>query len=137
MLLTGAVVLVVDDDPDHRLITREMLETLGAEVILAVNGTEGLDQLNRRTPDLILCDLEMPEMDGLEFARRVRAHPRHGEARLIALTALDPWESVLKTWTASFDAHLTKPVTIETLATLSRYLGQPPRPSDPHLTQPG
>jgi CheY-like chemotaxis protein len=125
MPLTGAIVLVVEDNPDHRTVTRVMLESLGAGVILAANSREGLDQLTRRTPNLILCDLRMPGMDGLEFARRVRAQPQHREARLIALTALDPWESALKTWSVGFHAHLTKPVTIETLAALSRYLLPP------------
>jgi CheY-like chemotaxis protein len=128
MPLTGAVVLVLEDNPDHRAVTQVMLERLGAEVLLAANGTEGLDQLRRRTPDLILCDLRMPGMDGLEFARRVRAHPTHRRARLIALTALDPWESALKTWSVGFDAHLIKPVTVETLAALNRFLAPPLRP---------
>jgi two-component system CheB/CheR fusion protein len=131
MPLTGAIVLVVEDNPDDRFITRANLESLGAQVILAANGTEGLAQLDRRTPHLILCDLRMPEMDGLEFARRVRGHPRHGRARLIALTALDPWESALETWSVGFDAHLTKPVTVETLAALSRYLAPHPDRSGP------
>jgi CheY-like chemotaxis protein len=122
MPLTGAVVLVLEDNPDHRAVTQVMLERLGAEVLLAANGTEGLDQLRRRSPDLILCDLRMPGMDGLEFARRVRAHPTHHRTRLIALTALDPWESALKTWSVGFDAHLIKPVTVETLAALNRFL---------------
>jgi CheY-like chemotaxis protein len=130
MALTGAVVLVLEDNPEHRTVTRVMLERLGAEVLLAANGAEGLDQLRRRTPDLILCDLRMPGMDGIEFARRVRAQPRHRRARLIALTALDPWDSALKTWSVGFDAHLTKPVTIETLAALNRFLVRPPRPSN-------
>ncbi len=128
MPLTGAVVLVVEDNPDHRTVTRVMLESLGAGVLVAANGTEGLDQLRRRSPDLILCDLRMPGMDGLEFARRVRAQPIHRRARLIALTALDPWESALKTWSVGFDAHLIKPVTLETLAALNRFLAPPLRP---------
>ena len=97
-----------------------------------------LDQLRRRMPDLILCDLRMPGMDGLEFARRVRAQSRYRRARLIALTALDPWESALKTWSVGFDAHLTKPVTVETLAALNRFLA-PPRARQTFLrhTEPG
>jgi CheY-like chemotaxis protein len=122
MPLTGIVVLVVEDNPDHRVITRTMLENLGARVILAANGKDGLDELDRSEPDLVLCDLRMPLMDGFEFARRVRDHPRHGRARLIALTALDANESYLKTWSVGFDAHLTKPVTFEALDALSRYL---------------
>jgi response regulator receiver domain-containing protein len=56
--------------------SRVMLERLGAEVLLATNGAEGLDQLRRLTPDLILCDLRMPGVDGIKFARRVRAQPQ-------------------------------------------------------------
>jgi CheY-like chemotaxis protein len=97
-----------------------MLESLGAGVILAANGTEGLNRLDLMTPDLILCDLRMPEMDGFEFARRVRANPRHSRTRLIALTAFGTQESYLKTWSVGFDALLAKPVTLEALDSLSR-----------------
>ena len=120
MPLTGVIILVVEDNPDHRDLTRTMLESLGAGVILAANGTEGLNRLDLMTPDLILCDLRMPEMDGFEFARRVRANPRHSRTRLIALTAFGTQESYLKTWSVGFDALLAKPVTLEALDTLSR-----------------
>ena len=126
MDLTGAVVLLLEDDPDHRTVTQAMLERLGAQVLLAANGADGLDQLGRRMPDLILCDLRMPGMDGLEFAQRVRADPRYRRVHLVALTALDPWDSAVKTWSVGFDAHLTKPVTMETLAALNRYVARPP-----------
>jgi two-component system, chemotaxis family, CheB/CheR fusion protein len=78
----------------------------------------------------------MRAMDGLEFARRVRAHRRHGRVPLIALTALDPWESAVETWSVGFDAHLVKPVTVETLAALSRYLSPPPNSSGPPRRSP-
>ena len=127
MSLAGALVLVVEDDPSHGTVIQAMLERLGAQVILAANGTEGLDRLEQghATPDLIVCDLRMPGIDGYEFARRLRAHPRHGQARLIALTGLDPWETAPDTWGIGFDAHLTKPVTLGALAALSRYLSPP------------
>jgi CheY-like chemotaxis protein len=131
-------VLVVEDNPSHGTVTQAMLERLGAQVILAANGTEGLDRLDRATPDLILCDLRMPRMDGFEFVRRVRAHPRHGRVRLIALTGLDPRESAPDTWGIGFDARLTKPVTLEALAALSRFLSprlNVPRRPRPNLTR--
>jgi CheY-like chemotaxis protein len=120
MPLTGVIVLVVEDNPDHRDLTRILLESLGAGVILAANGAEGLVRLDLMTPDLILCDLRMPEMDGFEFARRVRADPRHGRVRLIALTAFGRQESYLKTWSVGFDARIAKPVTLEALDALGR-----------------
>jgi CheY-like chemotaxis protein len=128
MSLTGATVLVVEDNPDHRIITMAMLGNLGAQVILARDGQEGLHALDRARPDLILCDLRMPVMDGFEFARRVRNHPKHGRTPLIALTALDTRESYLRTWGLGFDAHLIKPVTFETLDALDRYLMPHPKP---------
>jgi len=63
----------------------------------------------------------MPEMDGFEFARRIRRDPKYRRVRLVALTGLRDEASVLKTWSIGFDGHLMKPVTVEGLDLLSRF----------------
>src|SRR5437667_6192964 len=92
MPLRGLAVLVVEDDRDHRELARDMLTALGAQVTVATNGEEGVKRLIADgCPDLVLCDLRMPMMDGFEFAREVRTHSPCRQVRLVALTAIrDP-----------------------------------------------
>jgi CheY-like chemotaxis protein len=124
MRLRDVPVLVVEDDADHRNLAVEILSEMGAQVTVAANGRDALKRLLDRCPDLILCDLRMPVMDGFTFAREVRTHTRCGHTRLIALTAIHDPTAYLRTWTAGFDAHLEKPLTAEKLEDVAaRVLG--------------
>ena len=82
-------VLIVEDDPSTRALTRKMLEKEGWKVSEAENGRVGLESMARERPRLILLDLMMPEMDGFEFAQRVRAHPEWRHIPIVVLTAMD------------------------------------------------
>jgi two-component system CheB/CheR fusion protein len=120
--LRDRTILVVEDDGDTRDVVRRLLELLGARVTVAADGMEGLEQLQRLTPDAVLCDLTMPIMDGIEFALRMRRDPRHRRALLIALTGRQGQADILRTWEVGFDAHLVKPVNPEMLSALARRL---------------
>jgi CheY-like chemotaxis protein len=125
MPLRGVTVLVVEDHADSRETTQRLLEQLGARVVTAENGEQGLQVILSGVPDLVLVDLIMPVMDGYEFARRLRSDPKYRGVRLVALTGLREEPSVLKTWSLGFDGHLTKPVTEEGLdLLLSRFSGR-------------
>jgi CheY-like chemotaxis protein len=80
-------VLIVEDDPAARAVTRKILEREGWEVIEAENGRVALEYMKRARPRLILLDLMMPEMDGFEFADRVRRHPEWCSIPIVVLTA--------------------------------------------------
>jgi len=121
MPLRDVTVLVVEDDPDSRETTGLLLQHLGARVVTVENGDRGLAAVVLHQPDLVLVDLLMPEMDGFEFARRIRRDPKYRRVRLVALTGLRDEASVLKTWSIGFDGHLMKPVTVEGLDLLSRF----------------
>ena len=82
-------VLLVDDDRAARELTRTILEKEGWEVIEAGNGRAALECMERERPSLILLDLMMPEMDGFEFAARVRRHPEWRSIPIVVLTAHD------------------------------------------------
>jgi CheY-like chemotaxis protein len=130
--LCGRTLLVIEDDDDHREIVRRLLESLGAHVVLAADGLEGLAQLERRPPDAILCDLTMPIMDGLEFARRMRQDPRYRRVLLVALTGRGGSKAMSQTWIGGFDVHLVKPITIEALGTIAQRLsGGSPTDTEP------
>ena len=80
-------VLIADDEPANRRLLRSLLEPLGFPVQEAQNGLEVLEILGRWPADVMLLDLRMPGLDGLEVTRRVRADPAHARLRLIAITA--------------------------------------------------
>src|SRR5262245_6529382 len=98
VLLRRRTVLVIEDDDDTREVSSRVLEALGAGVVVARNGLEGLVQLDRRQPDAVLCDLAMPIMDGIEFARRMRQNPRYRHVLLIAVTGRERDADFLDTW---------------------------------------
>lgn len=80
-------VLVVDDDEAVRDTTRALLQSQGLDVVCAEDGVLGLEAVEREPPDLILLDLVMPNMDGFEFARRLRTDLKHREIPLVVLTS--------------------------------------------------
>src|SRR5215468_6740764 len=87
--LAGVTILVVDDHEDSRMVLKQMLTAVGARVRLARDGQDGLAQVAvAPSPQVILCDLLMPGMDGLEFARRLRPYRRWARIPIVAVTAL-------------------------------------------------
>ncbi|PWF47958.1 response regulator, partial [Massilia glaciei] len=88
--LPGLRILLVDDNPINQSLARELLEQEGAQVSIADNGLGALAALTRSGYahfDLVLMDLQMPEMDGYEATRRIRAHPDGGAVKIVAMTA--------------------------------------------------
>ncbi|MEA3209893.1 MAG: hypothetical protein QOE70_2950 [Chthoniobacter sp.] len=82
-------VLLVDDDPEARALMRRILENEGLKVNEAENGRVAMESMERELPRLILLDLMMPEMDGFEFASRVRRHPEWRSIPIVVLSAHD------------------------------------------------
>ena len=80
-------VLIVEDDPDARMITRGSLEAARWTVREATDGREGLKRLAEEPPDIVLLDLNMPNMDGFEFAEAMRSDPRWRDIPIVVLTA--------------------------------------------------
>jgi signal transduction histidine kinase/ActR/RegA family two-component response regulator len=111
-------VLVVEDDDDTGAVLRYMLETEGARVEAARSGGEGVRAAERLRPEIVLCDIGLPDIDGMEVARRLRAAPALAGVRLIALTGYGQAEDVRQALDAGFDAHVTKPVNIDQLLVL-------------------
>src|SRR5258708_28641344 len=123
MPLRDLSVLVVEDDRAHRELVQDMLAALGGRVAVAASGEEGLALLSAGgCPDLILCDLRMPRMDGFEFAHVARKYSASRNVRLVALTAIRDADASLRTWSAEYDAHLEKPLTVEKLEDLAARL---------------
>jgi len=119
----GRTVLLVEDNPTNQRVAQLFLERAGCEVVLASDGAEALTALRDRRVDLVLMDLQMPVMDGLEATRRIRAGETGG-ARLpiVALTAAAMKEQVDACMAAGMDDVLAKPLDRAKLdAMLERY----------------
>ena len=124
--LAGLNVLVVDDDVDARGLMREILTTAGACVTLAASGKEALCALGNVSPDVIVSDIGMPEMDGFELMRRIRhwPEPRISEVPSIALSAYlrleDSYGKIGSGFTAFQPKPLNLPLLIEQIEALAK-----------------
>ncbi len=114
--LTGQRVLLVDDMKVNRDIIGAFLSAAGHAVTLTESGQDSIRLAAEQPFDLILMDVRMPEMDGLEATRRIRALPgAHGQVPILALTAYTYPGQVAQCREAGMDGHITKPVDYETL----------------------
>jgi PAS domain S-box-containing protein len=112
-------VLVIEDNVDAAETLRDVLEMEGHTVEVAYAGDAGLERALAFRPDAVLCDIGLPEMDGYEVARALRADPGIGRrTTLVALTGYARREDIAKARAAGFDAHLAKPPTLEQIAEL-------------------
>ncbi|MCD6449442.1 MAG: response regulator [Thermotogaceae bacterium] len=100
----GKKVLVADDEPNMRLLIREELEEMGLEVEEASNGEEALEKFQKGNFDLVTLDIEMPGMNGLEIAGKLREMKK--DVKIILLTAYSHYKSDLASWAA--DSYVVK-----------------------------
>ncbi len=111
-------ILIVEDNEMNRMVGEAMIHSLGWECVVASNGLEALQVLQRQSFDIVLMDVEMPEMDGIETTRRIRAGDA-GEANkgipIVALSAHILPEIQQKTTSAGMNGYLTKPIRREKL----------------------
>jgi DNA-binding response OmpR family regulator len=123
-----ATVLLVDDDASIHKVLRLNLELEGYTVVSAFNGEEALERLASSRPDLVLLDVMMPVLDGLEVLRRIRENDATADLPVILLTARSTEEDMWQGWQRGVDYYLTKPFDIEELLrSLERLLaGLPP-----------
>jgi two-component system alkaline phosphatase synthesis response regulator PhoP len=104
-------IMVVDDNPDIITIVRTILEGKGYSVFSATSGPELLDLLKTQKPDLIILDIMMPEMDGLEVLSRLKGMTETATIPVILLTAKVQYEDVLGGYKLGADYYITKPFT--------------------------
>ena len=97
-------ILVVDDDENQRLLYQEVLTDEGYDVLVAKDGKEALEQVEQETPDLVILDIIMPEMDGVEAMTRILR--KHRRIPIILNTSYAKYRDDFKTWAA--DAYVVK-----------------------------
>jgi CheY-like chemotaxis protein len=108
-------ILIAEDNPANRELIREILELQGYEVLEAKNGLEALEQIEEKLPDLVLMDIQMPLIDGLEAVTKLRSDERFGKLPVIALTAYAMNGDEEKALMAGFDGYLPKPMDVRQL----------------------
>ena len=103
-------ILIVDDNRMNRLLLGRGLEQQGHKVVFAEHGREALDLLHRQEFDLLLLDVEMPELDGYQVLAELKLHPDLGDVPVIMTSALDELDSVVRCVEMGAEDYLTKPI---------------------------
>lgn len=116
-------VWVVDDTADAVYVLGKLLEAMGQQVWTTHEPMAALERARHEQPDLVISDLGMPEMDGYELARRLRALPELADVVLVALTGYGQDSDRQRAIEAGFDHHLVKPVSVDALRSLLVSLG--------------
>lgn len=117
-------IVLVDDNVDSAEMMRDLLEALGHSVELAHDGASALALPGQGAPDVMILDIGLPDMDGSELARRLRAMPALAATRLVAHTGYGAPHDRAKTSAAGFDFHLVKPVSMADLESALRDGGE-------------
>jgi two-component system cell cycle response regulator len=132
----AARILIIEDNPANLEMMRFLLQALGYSPITAGDGPEGMETAQRENPDLIVCDIQMPGLDGYEVARRLKSDPVLRAVPLVAVTAYAMVGDRDVALAAGFDGYLTKPIAPQVfVAQLEEFL-QPGRPPVPVATAP-
>lgn len=111
----GEPILIVDDNATNLKLVRVLLASEGYDVRTALDAEQALQVLATFAPRLILMDIQLPGMDGLELTRRLKADPAHRDAIIVALTAYAMKGDDEKAYAAGCDAYVAKPIDIEAL----------------------
>jgi two-component system cell cycle response regulator DivK len=102
-------ILVIEDHEENRRLLRDLLTSVGYELIEAVTGEEGVALAQAQLPDLILMDIQLPGIDGYETTRRIKANPALRHIPIIAVTSYALSGDDVKALEAGCDAYVTKP----------------------------
>lgn len=106
----SARVLVIEDNPANLDLLTYVLQATGHTVLAAATGEDGIRLALEALPDLILCDIQLPDRDGIEVARLLRRDPRLGGVPFVAVTALAMVGDRERILGAGFDGYIAKPI---------------------------
>jgi two-component system cell cycle response regulator len=132
-----ARILVIEDNPTNLELMTYLLKAFRHTTLSARDGEEGLEVVRRESPDLIICDVQLPRLDGYEVARQLKSHPALCTIPLVAVTAFAMVGDRDKVLAAGFDGYIAKPIAPETfvgqveafLRSDQRPATQPPTPT--------
>jgi two-component system cell cycle response regulator DivK len=110
--MTSARILVVEDNPKNMKLVRDVLEYAGYEVIEATSGEDGVRLAETERPQLILMDLQLPDIDGTEALRQIRVGPDGRDVPIVAVTAFAMDEDRTRAFASGFDGYVEKPINV-------------------------
>jgi two-component system, cell cycle response regulator DivK len=126
--MTGAQVLVVEDNERNMKLFRDVLQASGYRILEATTGERAVELVIEHGPDLVLMDIQLPDIDGVKALDRLRANEQAASVPVLALTAQAMDGDRERFLAAGFDGYLSKPVNIADLvATVERYCVGPGR----------
>jgi two-component system cell cycle response regulator DivK len=118
--MAGELILIVEDNEKNLKLVRDVLQFKGYRTLEAGTGTDAIALATQHTPDLILMDIQLPDMNGITALGRLRAEPSTATLRVVALTAFAMREDRERFLAAGFDGYLTKPIDIKQFPELIR-----------------
>jgi two-component system cell cycle response regulator DivK len=110
--MTSTRILVVEDNPKNMKLVRDVLEHAGYEVIEATSGEDGVRLAETERPQLILMDLQLPDIDGTEALRQIRVRPDGKDVPIVAVTAFAMDEDRTRAFASGFDGYVEKPINV-------------------------
>ena len=103
-------ILVIDDNKQSRMLAVDLLSYRGYEVVAAADGAQGIRMAKEERPDLIIMDIQMPDMDGFSALKMLKDDLETKEIKVIAITALAMKGDMEKVLDAGFDSYMSKPI---------------------------
>jgi two-component system cell cycle response regulator DivK len=113
--MSKARILYIEDDPGNRMLVRRILEAEGFSIMEATDGPAGLEIAAQMRPDLILLDINLPEIDGYDLAKRFRDTPGLQQVPILAITANVMKGDRERTLEAGCDGYIQKPIDVDQL----------------------
>jgi len=118
-------ILIVEDNEKNMKLVRDILRHNGYETVEATTGGDGVRLASERRPDLVLMDIQLPDIDGIEALRRIRSERTLDRMPVVAVSASVMPDDKQKIVTSGFDAFVTKPINLKQfLATVQRFLAE-------------
>ena len=108
-------ILVVEDNPKNLKLVRDVLVHWGYEVLVATSGEDGVRLATEERPDLVLMDLQLPGIDGVEALHRIRSGPEETDVRVVAVTAFAMNDDRDRALRSGFDGYIEKPISVRDL----------------------
>ena len=118
--MTGERILVVEDNEKNMKLFRDVLIATGFQTLEATTGIEAVDMASEHTPDLVLMDVQLPDLDGVQALHRLRANTSTATIPVLALTAQAMQGDRERFLAEGFDGYLSKPVNVRELVTVVR-----------------
>jgi two-component system cell cycle response regulator DivK len=120
-----SVILIVEDNEKNMKLVRDVLQFKGYQTLEAVNGTDGVRLAKERKPDLVLMDIQLPDIDGITALGQIRADPETKGIPILAVSASVMPDDQQRIHASGFDAFITKPINVKQFVeTVEKFVGK-------------